>query len=63
MNKENDMKPKKTWNFTFQIWFQIAGFCGETEEEFEDTMSLIDIVKYNNLFLFPYSLREVMSQQ
>jgi hypothetical protein len=26
-------------------------------------MSLIDIVKYNNLFLFPYSLREVMSQQ
>lgn len=25
----------------------IAGFCGETEEEFEDTISLLNIVKYN----------------
>ncbi|KAL1497437.1 hypothetical protein ABEB36_008411 [Hypothenemus hampei] len=36
----------------------ICGFCGETEQEFEDTISLIEEVKYNQAFLFPYSLRE-----
>jgi tRNA A37 methylthiotransferase MiaB len=37
----------------------ICGFCGETDEEFEDTLSLISEVKYNRTFLFSYSLREV----
>lgn len=37
----------------------ICGFCGETDEEFEDTLSLMDEVKYNVAFLFPYSMREV----
>ena len=37
----------------------IGGFCGETDEEFEETMSLIEKVKYGNLFCFQYSLREV----
>lgn len=37
----------------------ICGFCGETEEEFEETLTLIDEVKYNVAFLFPYSMREV----
>lgn len=37
----------------------IAGFCGETEEEFEDTISLMETVKYHNAFLFAYSMREV----
>lgn len=37
----------------------IAGFCGETEEEFQDTLSLIEQVKYNCAFLFAYSMREV----
>nr|XP_022900402.1 CDK5RAP1-like protein [Onthophagus taurus] len=36
----------------------ICGFCGETDEEFEDTLSLIERVRYNNAYLFPYSMRE-----
>ena len=38
----------------------ITGFCGETEEEFQDTLSLIKLVKYNKAFLFSYSMREVI---
>ena len=37
----------------------IAGFCGETDSDFEETLSLIRSVKYTNLFTFAYSLREV----
>ncbi|XP_068618025.1 mitochondrial tRNA methylthiotransferase CDK5RAP1 [Battus philenor] len=36
----------------------ICGFCGETEEEFEETISLMEMVDYNVAFLFPYSMRE-----
>ncbi|XP_016973565.2 CDK5RAP1-like protein [Drosophila rhopaloa] len=36
----------------------ICGFCGETEEEFEDTVSLIEQVQYNVAYLFAYSMRE-----
>ncbi|XP_064553263.1 CDK5RAP1-like protein [Drosophila montana] len=36
----------------------ICGFCGETESEFEDTISLIERVRYNVAFLFAYSMRE-----
>ncbi|XP_011299631.1 CDK5 regulatory subunit-associated protein 1 [Fopius arisanus] len=36
----------------------IAGFCDETAEEFEDTLTLIDQVKYHQAFLFQYSMRE-----
>ncbi|XP_025414811.1 CDK5RAP1-like protein isoform X2 [Sipha flava] len=36
----------------------IAGFCGETDIEFEDTISLMETVKYHNAFLFAYSMRE-----
>jgi len=36
----------------------IAGFCGETESEFQDTLSLIENVKYDFGFLFAYSMRE-----
>ena len=36
----------------------IAGFCGETEEEHQDTLSLMKEVKYEHAFMFAYSLRE-----
>jgi len=36
----------------------IAGFCGETEEEHQDTVSLMRIVGYDQAFMFMYSDRE-----
>lgn len=38
----------------------ICGFCGETEREFEDTLSLFDACRYNVAFMFAYSMREVI---
>ena len=35
----------------------IVGFPGETEAEFEDTVSLIEEVRYDALFTFIYSPR------
>jgi tRNA-2-methylthio-N6-dimethylallyladenosine synthase len=35
----------------------IVGFPGETEEQFQDTMSLLDEVPYENIFAFQYSPR------
>ena len=37
----------------------ITGFCGETEEDHKDSLSLIEIVKYHYAFLFKYSMRKV----
>ena len=36
----------------------IAGFCGETEAEHEDTLSLMEQVCYDQAFMFAYSQRE-----
>jgi len=36
----------------------ISGFCGETEQEHLDTISLLEYVGYENAFMFMYSLRE-----
>ena len=36
----------------------ICGFCDETDEEFVDTLSLLETVKYDMAFLFAYSMRE-----
>ena len=33
----------------------ITGFPGETEEQFEDTLSLLDEVPYESIFAFNYS--------
>lgn len=35
----------------------IVGFPGETEAEFEDTMSLLDEARYESMFIFKYSRR------
>lgn len=36
----------------------ICGFCDETEEEFADTLTLLELVKFDMGFLFAYSMRE-----
>jgi MiaB/RimO family radical SAM methylthiotransferase len=35
----------------------IAGFCGETEEEHQDTLTLMEHVRYDQAFMFAYSMR------
>ena len=35
----------------------ISGFCTETEEEHEDTLSLMEAVKYDFGYMFSYSER------
>jgi len=35
----------------------IVGFCGETDEDFEQTLSLLDCVEYDQVFSFKYSPR------
>lgn len=37
----------------------ICGFCGETDDEFADTLTMIERVRYNVAYLFMYSMREV----
>ena len=37
----------------------IAGFCGETEEEHRDTLSLMEAVQYDMAYMFAYSMRKV----
>ena len=36
----------------------ISGFCGETEEDHQDTLSLLREVRFERAFMFSYSLRE-----
>ncbi|KAG2383612.1 hypothetical protein C9374_004283 [Naegleria lovaniensis] len=36
----------------------IAGFCGETEDDHQQTLDLLNYVKYDQAYLFAYSLRE-----
>ena len=36
----------------------ITGFCGETDEEFKESINLLETVQYDQAFLFAYSMRE-----
>ena len=36
----------------------ISGFCGETEQEHDETISLMKSVRFDQAFMFAYSLRE-----
>mmetsp|Transcript_12980 Transcript_12980/g.27308 ORF Transcript_12980/g.27308 Transcript_12980/m.27308 type:complete len:949 (+) Transcript_12980:96-2942(+) len=36
----------------------ISGFCGETEDEHRDTLSLMEEVQFDQAFMFAYSMRE-----
>lgn len=47
-------KSKRRLSLTSDI---IVGFPGETEKDFQDTMSLIERCEYDGLFLFKYSQR------
>ncbi|KAG1176293.1 hypothetical protein G6F70_001900 [Rhizopus microsporus] len=43
------------------VWISsdfITGFCGETEQEHQDTVRLMEQVKYDTAFMFAYSMRE-----
>lgn len=37
----------------------IVGFCGETEEQYQDTVSLMELVGFSKAFIYAYSMREV----
>lgn len=37
----------------------IAGFCGETDADHEDTLSLMRAVDYDMAYMFAYSMRKV----
>ena len=54
VNRIRDILPTVSLSSDF-----ICGFCGETDEEFEDTLTLMQQVQYNVSYLFAYSMREV----
>ena len=37
----------------------IAGFCDEREEDHNETLSLMERVKYDMAYMFAYSMRKV----
>lgn len=37
----------------------MTGFCGETEEEHSDTISLMKLIEFDMAYMFAYSMRKV----
>ena len=37
----------------------IAGFCGETEEDHKETISLMEAVQFDMAYMYAYSMRKV----
>jgi len=52
---EKMRKSHPDFTFTTDV---IVGFPGETEEDFEDTLHLLDKVRFAKVHMFPYSKRE-----
>lgn len=52
---EKMKKASKDFTFTTDV---IVGFPGETEEDFADTLALMEQVKFAKVHMFPYSKRE-----
>ena len=38
----------------------MTGFCGESEEEHNDTVSLMKLVQFDMAYMFAYSMRKVI---
>lgn len=36
----------------------ISGFCGETEEDHRDTITLMEAIQFDQAYMFAYSMRE-----
>merc|ERR1711871_1612457 len=53
VQKARDMIPGVAISSDF-----ISGFCGETEEQHLDTISLIREIKFDQAYMYAYSLRE-----
>ena len=51
-NKIRELRPEATFGADF-----ICGFPTETEEQFENTLKLVDEAKISKLHVFPYSER------
>jgi threonylcarbamoyladenosine tRNA methylthiotransferase MtaB len=51
-------KLRETFSDTSITTDIIAGFPGETEEEFEDTLNFVKEICFDKVHVFPYSIRE-----
>ena len=52
MDRINEILPNAAVSSDF-----IVGFCGETEEEFQATIDLVERCRFKNSFIFKYSVR------
>jgi MiaB/RimO family radical SAM methylthiotransferase len=53
ISRVRELLPRATLSSDF-----ISGFCGETEEDHQQTLSLMREVRYDKAYMFAYSMRE-----